>query len=178
MTRSNRMNFRLVQCGIVSEVVFSNMKAHIIYLIMEISQTKVFVQFISGIFSALFYFQLSNHISSGLSRVALVPRYLIIIELKKKAITSLVSRWMFVRYGYFQQRNNLNCTNRIKESHQWRIQTWGGGGRGGIPVSKNFFGNVVRFSEAIKLCTKLRACDACAQNIGNFSICRLKSFVL
>jgi len=51
---------------------------------MEISQTKVFVQFISGIFSALFYFQLSNHISSGLSRVALVPRYLIIIELKKK----------------------------------------------------------------------------------------------
>ena len=85
MTRSNRMNFRLVQCGIVSEVVFSNMKAHIIYLIMEISQTKVFVQFISGIFSALFYFQLSNHISSGLSRVTLVPRYLIIIELKKKS---------------------------------------------------------------------------------------------
>ena len=51
---------------------------------MEISQTKLFVQFISGIFSALFYFQLSNHISSGLSRVALVPSYLIIIELKKK----------------------------------------------------------------------------------------------
>ena len=51
---------------------------------MEISQTKLFFQFISGIFSALFYFQLSNHISSGLSRVALVPRYLLIIELKKK----------------------------------------------------------------------------------------------
>lgn len=51
---------------------------------MEISQTKLFVQFISGIFSALFYFQLSNHISSGLSRVALVPRYLLIIEFKKK----------------------------------------------------------------------------------------------
>ena len=51
---------------------------------MEISQTKVFAQFIRGIFSALFYFQLSNHISSGLSRIALVPRYLIIIELKKK----------------------------------------------------------------------------------------------
>ena len=166
MTRSNRMNFRLVQCGIVSEVVFSNMKAHIIYLIMEISQTKVFAQFIRGIFSALFYFQLSNHISSGLSRVALVPRYLIIIELKKKAITSLVSRWMFVRYGYFQQRNNLNCTNRIKESHQWRIQTLGGrGGGGGVPVSKKFFGNVVRFSEPIKLCTKLRACVMPAHRI-------------
>ena len=51
---------------------------------MEISQTKLFVQFISGIFSALFYLQLPNHISSGLSRVALVPSYLIIIELKKK----------------------------------------------------------------------------------------------
>ena len=61
---------------------FSGMKAHIIYLIMEISQTKLFVQYISGIFSALSYFQLSNHISSGLSRVALVPRYLIVIELK------------------------------------------------------------------------------------------------
>ena len=77
-------NVKIVQYGIIWEVVFSNMKAHIIYLIMEISQTKLFVQFISGIFSALFYFQLSNHISSGLSRVALVPRYLIIIELKKK----------------------------------------------------------------------------------------------
>ena len=77
-------NVKIVQCGIVWEVVFSNVKAYIIYLIMEISQTKLFVQFISGIFSALFYFQLSNHISSGLSRVALVPSYLIIIELKKK----------------------------------------------------------------------------------------------
>ena len=77
-------NVKIVQYGIVWEVVFSSMKACIIYLIMEISQTKLFVQFISGIFSALFYFQLSNHISSGLSRVALVPRYLLIIELKKK----------------------------------------------------------------------------------------------
>ena len=78
-------NVKIVQYGIVWEVVFSNVKAYIIiYLIMEISQTKVFVQFISGIFSVLFYFQLSNHISSGLSRVALVPRYLIIIEFKKK----------------------------------------------------------------------------------------------
>lgn len=75
---------KIVQYGIVWEVGFSKMKAHIIYLIMEISQTKVFAQFIRGIFSALFYFQLSNHISSGLSRIALVPRYLIIIELKKK----------------------------------------------------------------------------------------------
>lgn len=137
-------NVKIVQYVIVWEVVFSNVKAYIIYLIMEISQTKLFVQFISGIFSALFYFQLSNHISSGLSRVALVPRYLLIIELKKKtAITSLVSRWIFVRYGYFQQRNNLKCTKRIKESHQWRIQNLrerGGGGEGGeIPVSKNFF---------------------------------------
>ena len=135
-------NVKIVQYGIVREVVFSNVKAYIIYLIMEISQTKLFVQFISGIFSALFYFQLSNHISSGLSRVALVPSYLIIIELKKKtAITSLVSRWIFVRYGYFQQRNNLNCTKRIKESHQWRNQTLREGGRGGgeIPVSKKLF---------------------------------------
>lgn len=135
-------NVKIVQYGIVWEVVFSNVKAYIIYLIMEISQTKLFVQFISGIFSALFYFQLSNHISSGLSRVALVPSYLIIIELKKKtAITSLVSRWIFVRYGYFQQRNNLNCTKRIKESHQWRNQTLREGGRGGgeIPVSKKIF---------------------------------------
>ena len=129
-------NVKIVQYGIVVwEVVFSSMKAYIIYLIMEISQTKLFVQFISGIFSALFYFQLPNHISSGLSRVALVPSYLIIIELKKKtAITSLVSRWIFVRYGYFQQRNNLNWTKRIKESHQWRMQTLkevGGGGGGG-----------------------------------------------
>lgn len=78
-------NVKIVQYGIVVwEVVFSSMKAYIIYLIMEISQTKLFVQFISGIFSALFYFQLPNHISSGLSRVALVPSYLIIIELKKK----------------------------------------------------------------------------------------------
>ena len=77
-------NVKIVQYGIVWEVVFSSMKACIIYLIMEISQTKLFVQFISGIFSVLFYFQLSNHISSGLSRVALVPRYLLIIELKKK----------------------------------------------------------------------------------------------
>ena len=77
-------NVKIVQYGIVWEVVFSNMKAYLIYLIMEISQTKLFVQFISGIFSALFYFQLPNHISSGLSRVALVPRYLLIIELKKK----------------------------------------------------------------------------------------------
>lgn len=77
-------NVKIVQYCIVWKVVFSNMKAYIIYLIMEISQTKLFVQFISGIFSALFYFQLSNHISSGLSRVALVPSYLIIIELKKK----------------------------------------------------------------------------------------------
>lgn len=77
-------NVKIVQYVIVWEVVFSNVKAYIIYLIMEISQTKLFVQFISGIFSALFYFQLSNHISSGLTRVALVPRYLLIIELKKK----------------------------------------------------------------------------------------------
>lgn len=135
-------NVKIVQYVIVWEVVFSNVKAYIIYLIMEISQTKLFVQFISGIFSVLFYFQLSNHISSGLSRVALVPSYLIIIELKKKtAITSLVSRWIFVRYGYFKQRNNLNCTKRIKESHQWRIQTlrWGGGGRGGDPGLKKIF---------------------------------------
>lgn len=137
-------NVKIVQYVIVWEVVFSNVKAYIIYLIMEISQTKLFVQFISGIFSALFYFQLSNHISSGLSRVALVPRYLLIIELKKKtAITSLVSRWIFVRHGYFKQRNNLNCTKRRKESHQWRMQTLrevGEGGEGGeIPVSKNFF---------------------------------------
>ena len=129
----------------VWEVVFSNMKAYLIYLIMEISQTKLFVKFISGIFSALFYFQLSNHISSGLSRVALVPSYLIIdiIELKKKktAITSLVSRWIFVRYGFFKQRNNLNCTKRIKESHQWRMQTLRqGGGEGGDPGLKNFGG--------------------------------------
>ena len=32
----------------------------------------------------------------------------------------------------------------------------GGEGRGGDPgLKKNFFGNVVRFSEPIKLCTKL-----------------------
>lgn len=135
-------NVKIVQYVIVWEVGFSNVKAYIIYLIMEISQTKLFFQFISGIFSALFYFQLSNHISSGLSRVALVPRYLLIIELKKKtAITSLVSRWIFVRYGYFQQRNNLKCTKRIKESHQWRIQNLRerGGGRGGDPGLKKFF---------------------------------------
>ena len=149
-------NVKIVQYGIVWEVVFSNMKAYLIYLIMEISQTKLFVQFISGIFSALFYFQLSNHISSGLSRVALVPRYLLIIELKKKtAITSHVSRWIFVRYGYFKQRNNLNCTKRRKESHQWRMQTLrevGGGGEGGeIPVSKNFFWHCSKIFRTYKI---------------------------
>ena len=148
-------NVKIVQYGIVWEVVFSSMKACIIYLIMEIPQTKLFVQFISGIFSVLFYFQLSNHISSGLSRVALVPRYLLIIELKKKtAITSLVSRWIFVRHGYFQQRNNLNCTKRRKESHQWRIQNLrqGGGGEGGaIPVSKKFFGQCGKIFRTYKI---------------------------
>lgn len=149
-------NVKIVQYVIVWEVVFSNVKAYIIYLIMEISQTKLFVQFISGIFSALFYFQLSNHISSGLSRVALVPRYLLIIELKKKtAFTSLVSRWIFVRHGYFKQRNNLNCTKRRKESHQWRMQTLrevGEGGEGGeIPVSKNFFWHCSKIFRTYKI---------------------------
>ena len=148
-------NVKIVQYGIVWEVVFSSMKACIIYLIMEISQTKLFVQFISGIFSALFYFQLSNHISSGLSRVALVPSYLIIIELKKKktAITSLVSRWIFVRYGYFKQRNNLNCTKRIEESHQWRMQTLRrGGGKGGeIPVLKILGGQCSKIFRTYKI---------------------------
>lgn len=109
-------NVKIVQYGIVWEVVFSNMKAYLIYLIMEISQTKLFVQFISGIFSALFYFQLSNHISSGLSRVALVPRYLLIIEFKKKktAITSLVSTWIFVRYGF-----NKGIINNYSSRARW-----------------------------------------------------------
>ena len=109
-------NVKIVQYGIVWEVVFSNMKAYSIYLIMEISQTKLFVQFIGGIFSALFYFQLSNHISSGLSRVALVPRYLLIIEFKKKktAITSLVSTWIFVRYGF-----NKGIINNYSSRARW-----------------------------------------------------------
>ena len=109
-------NVKIVQYGIVWEVVFSNMKAYLIYLIMEISQTKLFVQFISGIFSVLFYFQLSNHISSGLSRVALVPRYLLIIEFKKKktAITSLVSTWIFVRYGF-----NKGIINNYSSRARW-----------------------------------------------------------
>ena len=38
--------------------------------------------------------------------------------------------------------------------------------RGGeIPVLKSFFGNVVRVSEPIKLCSKLRACVMPAHRI-------------